>query len=271
MKSYAICDAELNKKTAIGYLFYYEKARQFIIELCEDLDEWDAPILFQGLVKEGIYTVPKDISLLWVKERVIPSGRQNIGAILKNHKLKEYSEMALLQLSKGRCAQDYCFIEEVSEDEIPVEIQKRTMDNVSDCFPTIDGQIICMFRDGTTRKIELSKLGNKYDDISYVLRNTELRNSVKVGVGGYSITFNDSIEIPAFDLKKVGVLLPLTSEDFTRYVRRTVVDTTNACDMLGCSRQNLAYLVKEGRMTPIMSGTKENLYARCDIERLMGE
>lgn len=271
MKNYAIYDEGLDRKTAVGYLFYYEKAQQFIIELCRDLDEWDAPILFQGLVKEGIYTVPKDISLLWVKERVIPSGRQNIGAILKNHKLKEYSEMALLQLSRGRCSQDSCYIEEVSEDGIPTEIQNRTMKNVLDCFPTADGQIICMFRDNRVRKIELSQLENKYEDISYVLRNEELRNCVKVGVGGYSITFNDSIEISALDLRKAGVLLPLTAEDFSGYVRRTVIDTTKACEMLGCSRQNLAYLIKGGRIAPIILGTKENLYARCDIERLMGE
>ena len=102
MKSYAIYDEELNRTSAIGYLFYYEKAESFIIELSKDLDEWDAPILFQGLVRKGIYTVSRDISFLWVKERVIPSGRQNIGSILKNHKLKEYSEIAFLSLSKGR-------------------------------------------------------------------------------------------------------------------------------------------------------------------------
>ena len=93
MKSYAIYDGDLDRGSAIGYLFYYEKSQSFIIELCEDLGEWDAPLLFQGLVRKKIYTVSEDISLMWVKERVIPSGRQNIGSILKNYKLKEYSEM----------------------------------------------------------------------------------------------------------------------------------------------------------------------------------
>lgn len=68
---------------------------------------------------EKIYTVSEDISLTWVKERVIPSGRQNIGSILKNYKLKEYSEMALLSLSKGRCFQDNCYIEDIPETDIP--------------------------------------------------------------------------------------------------------------------------------------------------------
>ena len=64
----------------------YEKEKSFIIELTDSLDEWNAPLLFTNLVKKRIYTVPRDLSLLWVKERIIPSGRQNIRDILNNHK-----------------------------------------------------------------------------------------------------------------------------------------------------------------------------------------
>ena len=58
-------------ETAIGYLFYYEKFRSFIIELYNDLDEWEAPLLFQKLVREQQYTVPREIALMWVKGRII--------------------------------------------------------------------------------------------------------------------------------------------------------------------------------------------------------
>lgn len=80
---------------------------------------------------EKIYTVSEDISLTWVKERVIPSGRQNIGSILKNYKLKEYSEMALLSLSKGRCFQDNCYIEDIPETDIPENKRDRMRKNPS--------------------------------------------------------------------------------------------------------------------------------------------
>lgn len=271
MKSYAIYDEDLDRKNAIGYLFYYEKAQEFIIELCEDLEEWDAPILFQKLVREGIYTVPKEISLLWVQERVIPSGRQNIGLILKNHKLKEYSEMALLVLSNGKSSQDGCYIKQVTEDELPKAIIERTRENVTDCFPSDGGQIICMFRNGTVRKVDLSKLVNKYSDIVYVLENEKLRNNVKVGVGGYSIVFDKYFEISARDLRHAGELLPLTPDDFYEFVRRNIVNTTKACDILQCTRQNLFYLSKQGKIAPIVNGSKENLYKRCDIERELNE
>ncbi len=42
MRVYAIKDEELENRI-IGYLFCYEKAREGIIELCSDLNEWDAP------------------------------------------------------------------------------------------------------------------------------------------------------------------------------------------------------------------------------------
>ena len=123
MKNFGIYDEQLGSTEPIGYIFYYEKAQSFIIELDEKLDEWQVPLLFQGLVKKGIYTIPKDIALMWVRERIIPSGRQNIGEILRNHKLKEYSEIAMLSLSKGRSSQDCCYIKEISTEDVPENIK----------------------------------------------------------------------------------------------------------------------------------------------------
>lgn len=271
MKSYAIYDEDLDRVTAIGYLFYYEKAEKFIIELCRDLDEWSSPLLFQGLVKKGIYTIPHTISLMWVQERIIPSGRQNIGSILKNHKLQSYNEMALLSLSKGKCSQDHCYILEVEVDDIPEEIRDRNGKNVEECFPTKDGQLICMFRDNGVRKVNLEKLKERYKEIVYVLQNRRLLESVKVGVGGYSVVFNDSIEVAVDDLRAIGKLLPLSADDFYGFVQRNVVDATQVCDMMQCSRQNLSYMVKEERIAPIIAGTKANLYTRGAVERVMSE
>lgn len=271
MKSYAIYDEELDRVTAIGYLFYYEKAEKFIIELCSDLSEWSAPLLFQGLVRKGIYTIPHQISQLWVEERIIPSGRQNIGSILKNHKLLNYNEMALLGLSKGRCAQDHCYITSIEPEDIPGDIMERSRGNVWECFPTKDGELICLFRDDTVRKVQLERLMERYRDMVYVLQNRRLLDSVKVGAGGYSVVFNDSIEVEITDLRAAGSLLPLSGDDFYGFVRRNVVDTTQACEMLQCSRQNLSYMVKEGKINPIIDGAKANLYTRGAVEKAMSE
>ena len=104
MKAYEITDSERSED--IGVLLYFEKEKTFIAELKDTLDEWTAPLLFAGLVKKGIFTMPRDIALAWVRERVIPPGRQNIDAILSHHHLKEYDEMKLLELSVGKCCED---------------------------------------------------------------------------------------------------------------------------------------------------------------------
>ena len=271
MKIYAIYDKEKDWDMAIGYLFYYEKANEYIIELNDCLNEWEAPILFQGLVNKGIYTVPKDIALLWIRERVIPSGRQNIGSILKNAKLKEYNEMALLELSKGKCSQDSCYIEKISSEELPEDIRRRSDKNIFECFPTEDKQIICLFRDNTVRKVDLSMLAIHNRDVLHILKSDNLLNSVKVGVGGYSITFNETIEIASSALREEGILLPVNVNDILGFVRTNVVDTTTACDMLQCTRQNLSYLIKTKKLVPIICGTKENLFTKGAVEEVMND
>ena len=90
MKIFAIIDEETTLLT--GILLYYEKEGTCVIELPEYLDEWTAPLLFTSYVKKKIYTIPRDISFLWVKERVIPSGRQNINDILAHHNIWKREE-----------------------------------------------------------------------------------------------------------------------------------------------------------------------------------
>lgn len=108
MKIFEIIDAE--NALLIGVLLYYEKERTCMIELPEYLDKWTAPLLFTSYVKRKIYTIPRDISFLWVKERVIPSGRQNIKDILAQHHLQSYDEMKFLEISEGRCSRIVCIL-----------------------------------------------------------------------------------------------------------------------------------------------------------------
>lgn len=271
MRIYAIYDEELDRVQPIGYLYCYEKSNAYIVELCDDLNEWEAPLLFQGLVKKGIYTIPKDISLLWVKERVIPSGRQNIGLILKNANMREYNERALLALSEGKCSQDKCYVSEISEIDVPENIRNRDLLNVVECFPTEDGQVICLFKDNIASKVNLEQIAKKNKDVSYILKNKKMLYSVKVGVGGYSIVFNDSIEILNTELREKEWILPIRANDFYQFVKFNLLNSVQACETLECSRQNLSYLVKTERVNPIIYGIKENMYTKGSIQKVLNE
>ncbi len=260
MKSYEILD-EANFIN-IGVLLYYEKAKEFIIELNDNLDEWTAPLLFTSFVKKGIFTIPRDISLLWVKERVIPSGRQNIGSILSNHKLKAYDEMKLLELAEGRCSQDSMFIRKI--DDLPEFVLDRQKKNLIDCTPLDSGNILCFFADNSVKKVELKAFSND-SKIEKVIKNNALFNSCKIGTGGYCATFNDSIDIPSWELYDKGITIPLSYQDFLTFADRNLFDTSESCQELKCSRQNITYLNKQGLLNPVKENVKGNLYLKGDV------
>lgn len=264
MRIYSIVDGET--EASVGTLLYYEKDKVFFIELVEGLNEWTAPLLLTRYVENGIYTIPRSTSLMWVKERIIPSGRQNIGSILSKHKLKSYDEMKLLELSSGKCSQDSLYIKKI--DFLPDYIISRQNRNLHDCLVSEYGYIICFFKDGSARKVELSRLSDIDDvDIDKILKNPELLLSGKLGVGGYYMTFDDAYDIPAEVLYNAGDEISIGYQDFVTFVKRNVFDTTESCTRLGCSRQNISYLVSAGTLSPIKEEVKGNLYLRSDVLR----
>ena len=260
MKIYEIYDEE--SSLSIGTLLYYEKEKTFIIELMDYLDEWNAPLLFTSFVRKKIFTIPREAGLMWVRERVIPSTRQNISAILKNHKLKEYDEMKFLEIAHGRCCQDSMAIREIFK--IPEYALLRQKKNLTECTALDDGNVLCFFADGKTRKIDLSKLDNE-DVAEKVCNNIRLLKSCKVGTGGYYLTFNDSIDIPAAELYHAGKLIPLSLGDFITFAGSNIIDTPQCCKELSCSRQNLAYMTEHGLFEPIKTNTRGNLYLKADV------
>ena len=125
MRIFAIKDDTLSQEIVLGYLIYYENAKAFYIELPDDADPWETPLLLSSFVKRGERSVSSYWSRLWVQQRIIPRDRQNIGQVLKENGLKEYDEFQLLMLTMGRCAQDECYLEEINSAELP-PLHRRT-------------------------------------------------------------------------------------------------------------------------------------------------
>jgi len=179
MKIFQIIDEE--NALLAGILLYYEKAGTCVIELPEYLDEWTAPLLFTSYVKKKIYTIPRDISFLWVKERVIPSGRQNIKDILAQHHMQSYDEMKFLEISEGRCSQDSLYIKKINY--LPDFVMKRQQKNITECVMSENHTMLCFFADETMKKIELNTMED-VEDLKKVINNERLYQSGKVGTGG---------------------------------------------------------------------------------------
>ncbi len=265
MKIYEILDRE--EESSVGTLLYYEKSRTFIIELTDCLDEWNAPLLLTAYVKRGTFTIPRDISLMWVRERIIPSGRQNIGMILRSHNLSEYDEMTFLEKSGGRCSQDSLYIRRLSQ--IPDYVKERRQRNLKDCTLCAGRTLLCFFLDGTVKKVSLNSYKssdeNENTAVRKILENDALYSSGKITAGGYAVTFNDSLDLSAASLYESGVTVPLSLNDFLSFVKGNMLDTAEACDVLSCSRQNLDYLAKKGAISPVRERVRGNLYLKGEV------
>lgn len=238
-----------NKKITAGYLLYFKRSQEYVIELVNNLDKWDVPVLFQKFVEEKETTIYFEEARMWVQERIIPSNRQNIGFIMRNSNIKEYSDIKLLELAHGECSQDDFYIEEIKYDALPENVKCRYENNLKDCFIS-DGSLICMFKDNTVRKFAIKIL-----------------NDARIACGGYSIHINGNYYINEDSIKKDGILLNVTAKDFEAYLSN-LISTSDACNILGCSRQNLNYLVKKDKVKPAISSKNESYFSYSIINNL---
>lgn len=83
MRIFAIKDESISNDKILAYLIYYENKKEFYIELPEDSDSWETPLLLSSFVDRNQFSVNSYCSKLWVSQRIIPPDRQNIGSILK--------------------------------------------------------------------------------------------------------------------------------------------------------------------------------------------
>lgn len=109
---FAIKDKHHKRRPAEAWLFYDEQNEKFSIKIAESSDFSRLPLILGFLFEKGYTEIDDYWSRRFVKERIVPSERQNIGEILKKNGLTEYKEIDMLRLSKGSCCQDDFYLEE---------------------------------------------------------------------------------------------------------------------------------------------------------------
>lgn len=248
MKIFAI--KENNVANEIGYLFYYEKTKEFYIELLDGLEEWDIPMLLASLYKKGERTIGDYWSRAWVNQRIVPSDRQNIGQILRDNNLKRYDEFDLLCLASGRCEQDDFYITQIKLDDLQPDILERRKRRIKDITIIGSGKAVVFFKDNTVKICEV--------DISE-------DSDMDLLTGGYGITLDGKETITSEELYKKGITLQLSGDDLTLLIKENIVNTQEAMRILNCSRQYINELVKRGTLTPIKSCNKSITFLKSDV------
>lgn len=193
MKLYVIRNEEDATNKDLAYLFYYEAEKRFYIELPDDADEWETPLLLSSFVKRGKKTVNAYWSKLWVQQRIVPTDRQNLGMILRDNGLECYDEFKLLVLADGKCAQDSYYIVKITEKDLPKFLLERHRHQVMNVMPMPANELLVTFRDGSTKKIALCVLVGTDRRFAPVLKNDRIFRMVQVEPGGFGICWGANL------------------------------------------------------------------------------
>ena len=265
MKIFAIRDESAGQQTDLACLLYYEKEKRFYIELPDTADEWETPLLLASFLKRGERSINSYWSKIWVQQRIVPTDRQNLGQVLKDNGLTEYDEFSLLMLSMGRCAQDDYYLVPLEEGQVPKQIQKRFARLIEDVVPLAQFELLVFFRDGTVKKCGMEEHFAKDPAFEVLQRNKEYFNGIRIQPGGHGVEWDENLSISAGALYRSGKKIPLSASYFQNFVMHRVVNVAEAAEILGCSRQNIDYLTKAGKLHPLKSSGKNTLYLKSEI------
>ena len=265
MKIFAIRDESADDRKDLAYLIYFENTRSFYIELPDMSDEWEVPLLLSSFVKKGEHSVNSYWSRLWVTQRIVPTDRQNIGQILKDNGLSEYDEMSLLLMNSGRCTQDSYYLSAVSNNAVTQELLTRFRKKVEDVVPLEGCRLLITFRNGSVRKCDIKKIVGADRTFAPVLADSDIFETVSIQPDGYGVQWGENLLISYERLYSESAAVSLMADDIRSIVKMSTVNTGEAAKMLGCSRQNIADLVKRGKLFPVKSSSKEQLFMKSDI------
>jgi hypothetical protein len=204
-------------------------------------------------------------SKLWVQQRIVPTDRQNLGQVLKDNHLKEYDEYGLLMLSMGRCSQDDYYLVPVDENDLPEEVRCRFLERIEDVIPLGNYNLLVFFRDGKVKKCSLHDYFQSDKKFSVLLNNEELFFYAQMQTGGYGVAWDINMSISDAILYRMGLEIPLSTEDFTNFVVHRIVTAAEAAEILDCSRQNIEDLTKRGKLHPVKSSAKTTLFLKSEI------
>ncbi len=267
MRIFEIKNEFLKSKT-VGWLLYFDAGKRFYIELPEKSDPWETPILLSSFLKKGWHSIDSEWSEMWVRERIIPPDRQNLGQILRDNHMKAYDEFRMLLLTQGRCSQDDCYLSETAIDKIPEWLARRFSRKVKDVIPQSDHHMLVFFMNGETKQCALNEILSKDIAFSPVLENNALYLSVSIQPGGYGICWGRDLNVPDSKLYAVGKKVPLSYEDFIYFAKHKIVNTPETMERLGCTRQNVNDLVKRNRLNPIKVTGKNKMFLIHDVMEL---
>ena len=113
LRTFEIVNDDFEPSNEHAILTYDEEQDQYAVHIPESVDSNALPAILSLLAKQGIREIDDKWARRFVKERVVPSDRQNIGMIMRQLGMKKYSEFPILEYTSGRCCMDDFYLQEI--------------------------------------------------------------------------------------------------------------------------------------------------------------
>lgn len=113
LRTFQIINDSLEPSEEHAILTYDEESEQYAVHIPDAVDYKDLPAILSLLAKQGIRELDDKWARRFVKERVVPPERQNIGMIMRQLNMKKYSEFPILEYTSGRCCMDDFYVKEI--------------------------------------------------------------------------------------------------------------------------------------------------------------
>ena len=271
MKTFALRDEADDRRSDLAYLMCYERTRAFYLELPDGADPWGLPFILHEFAARGQTTVDAPWSLRWVRSRLVPTERQNLGEVLRVNGLEEYDELRLLTLTEGRCAQDSCYLVPVRQQGLPAWLADRQRTRLADAYALPGFRVLALFKDGLTRVVALDEATSETPARARILSDVETFGRMEVAEGGRGVCWGSLLAVDAKALRSAGVEVPLSAADVAAIAADALMETREVAAALSCTRQNVSDLVRRGRLTPVKQTPRGPLFLRRDVRALLWE
>ena len=115
------------------------------------------------------------------------------------------------------------------------------------------------------KKCNAEAILNSEITFSRILQDDAIFRSVSLQPGGYGICWGEEYNIADDVLYDCGKDVPLSLDDFRSFVENRVVNTAEAADLLGCTRQNIKDLIQRDKLHPVKVTPKNKLFLKSEI------
>ncbi len=102
---------------------------------------------------------------------------------------------------------------------------------------------------------------------SHPLRDSSLFQQAEVSPDGLQVLWPNGECRTASELYSASRSLPLTMGDLIELCRQNILSTSEAAELLNCTRQNVDNLAVRGKLHPIKSYKRNRFFLRGDVVR----